>query len=246
MSTEIKNQPTLDELTALSPIDGRYGSKTAFLRPLLSEYGLIRSRVEIEVLWVQKLIYELHLTDRVKIEAIKNQLNRIIESFTAEDAEIVKSLEKTTNHDVKAVEYYLRDNFREDKLLIPLAPYIHFGCTSEDINNLAYSAILKKTRDSFILPSINSLCKTLRLLAKDFAATSMLSRTHGQPASPTTMGKEIANFVHRLESQSTQLSNIDFKGKLNGAVGNYNAFHISHPEIDWPKISAEFIRESGL
>ena len=163
-----------------------------------------------------------------------------------EETKTVKSLERSTNHDVKAVEYYLRDNFKKDRDLNQFIPYIHFGCTSEDINNLAYSTMLKEARDCFILPSLESLSNFLRILANQFATIGMLSRTHGQPASPTTMGKELANFVHRLECQSSILSQIQLKGKLNGAVGNYNAFQISHPKMDWPEVSSEFILELGL
>ena len=246
MSTEKKEVSTLDELTALSPIDGRYGFKTKTLRPLLSEHGLIKSRVMIEVLWVQKLISKLNLVDERELELTQTKLKKIVKDFDKEAGESVKALERSTNHDVKAVEYYLRDNFKKDRVLNQLIPFIHFGCTSEDINNLAHSTMLKEARDCFILPSLQSLSNRLRLLANRFATIGMLSRTHGQPASPTTMGKELANFVHRLECQSSLLSKSQLKGKLNGAVGNYNAFQISYPEMDWPEVSSEFILELGL
>ncbi len=246
MSTEKNKSPALDELTALSPIDGRYSSKTEKLRPLLSEHGLIKSRVTIEVLWVQKLITKLNLVDETELKEIQTKLKKIISEFSKKSGEAVKSLERSTNHDVKAVEYYLRDNFKKDRVLNRFIPYIHFGCTSEDINNLAYSTMLKDVRDQFILPSLDSLSNFLRLLANRFATIGMLSRTHGQPASPTTMGKELANFVHRLECQSSVLSQLRFKGKLNGAVGNYNAFQVSHPKMDWPEVSSEFIIGLGL
>ena len=185
MSTEKKEASTLDELTALSPIDGRYGSKTKTLRPLLSEHGLIKSRVMIEVLWVQKLISKLKLVDETELELIQTKLKKIIKDFDKEAGEAVKALERSTNHDVKAVEYYLRDKFKKDGVLNQLIPYIHFGCTSEDINNLAHSTMLKEARDCFILPSLQSLSNLLRLLANRFATIGMLSRTHGQPATPT-------------------------------------------------------------
>ena len=241
-----KRNNQLSELTAISPIDGRYGGRTSSLRATLSEYGLMKNRLEVEIGWLLTLSQELALDKDGKTKDIRQKLKEIVGEFSERDGEKIKEVEKTINHDVKAIEYFLQEKMRREDLLKGLIPYIHFGCTSEDINNLAYGMMLENVRRNYVLPAIHNLCHNLRNLANRFASCSMLSRTHGQPATPTTMGKELANFVYRLESQATKWSNLRLKGKINGAVGNYNAFIVAYPNTDWQKVAREFVESLSL
>ena len=234
-------------LTALSPLDGRYAAKAAALREYLSEYALIRYRVLVEVRWLQHLADEPSLQELEPLEPpVKDVLNAVVDSFSLEDARRVKALEAQTNHDVKAVEYFLREKLEGVPTQGNLHAFIHFACTSEDINNLAYALMLRDARQRVLLPAIRTLIADLRVVAHRFAAVAMLARTHGQPATPTTLGKELANFVARLQRQSQQLGNVEIMGKLNGAVGNYNAHTAAYPHSDWETIGARFIESLDL
>ena len=234
-------------LTALSPIDGRYAKKADALRPLLSEFGLIHHRVQVEVRWLQAL------ADHPKIREVsplspsaQTRLRALVDDFDAESAERVREIEKTTNHDVKAVEYFIKERIADEPELAAISEFIHFACTSEDINNLAYALMTKAARDTCLLPLADELIGALKGLAIDQAETAMLSRTHGQAASPTSLGKEIANVVARLQRQRDQLAQVEILGKMNGAVGNYNAHLAAYPEIDWPSFSKDFVEDLGL
>jgi adenylosuccinate lyase len=235
-------------LTALSPLDGRYASKAAPLREYLSEYALIRYRTLVEVRWLQHLanepaIPELDVLDR----PVNDILNQLVDQFGIDDARRVKKIEATTNHDVKAVEYYLREKLAGiENASAALAPFIHFACTSEDINNLAYALMLRDARQDVLVPAMKKLINDLRLLAHKFSDLAMLARTHGQPASPTTLGKEIANFVARLERQQESFSGVPVYGKINGAVGNFNAHVAAYPDADWRGISERFLESLRL
>jgi adenylosuccinate lyase len=235
-------------LNALSPLDGRYAEKANPIRDFLSEYALIRYRVLVEVRWLEHLANEPAITELPPLEApVKDLLNRIVDSFSVEDARRVKALEKTTNHDVKAVEYFLREKLdgvssRGNSLI----SFLHFACTSEDINNLSYALMLRDVRNSVLVPALRSLEADLRKLAHSYAEVPMLSRTHGQTASPTTLGKEMANFVARFARQSGLLENVEVFGKMNGAVGNFNAHVVAYPDCDWIDVSARFVRALGL
>jgi adenylosuccinate lyase len=232
-------------LTALSPLDGRYARKAAPLRQYLSEYALIRYRVLIEVRWLQHLADEPSLAELATLDSpVKDVLNQIVDQFGLDDAKQVKALEAETNHDVKAVEYYLRQ-----KLVGAsgnLMAFVHFASTSEDINNLAYALMLRDARQRVLLPLMKALTAELRVQAQRFADVPMLARTHGQPATPTTLGKEIANFVARLHRQSELFAAVPICGKFNGAVGNFNAHAIAYPEADWLEISERFLGSLGL
>lgn len=233
-------------LTALSPIDGRYASKVAALRPIFSEYGLIRYRVEVEVRWLLALGDEPGIMEVPTFSDVaKQELNAILDNFTVADAQTIKDIEKTTNHDVKAVEYFLKDKIKHQPELLSSSEFIHFACTSEDINNLSYALMLKHGR-SLLLAEMDELIAKLSQLAVDYAEQAMLSRTHGQAATPTTTGKEFANVVARLQRQRQQLANVDILGKINGAVGNYNAHSIAYPQVDWPRFAADFVSSLGL
>src|SRR5512143_2152902 len=224
----------LSELTALSPIDGRYGSKTDELRPIFSEYGLIRHRVLVEVRWLQLLARTDAIHEVPAFSAHANSvLDHIVEKFSEEDARRVKNIEKTTNHDVKAVEYFLKEKIAGNAELEKVSEFIHFACTSEDINNLSHALMLREARTQVVLPMFDQVIDAIRALAHKHAEMPMLSRTHGQPASPTTMGKEMANVAYRLMRQREQLKMIPLLGKINGAVGNYNAHLSAYPGIDW-------------
>ncbi len=234
-------------LTALSPLDGRYHEKLASFRPFLSEYGLIRYRVHVEIAWLLFLTMELKLPDAPHPDASTGKkLERLNADVDLTKAKAIKAIEKKINHDVKAVEYFLQEQCQADASLKPFIPFIHFGCTSEDINNLAYALALKNARDDVLVPALTQVIDHLRQLAKSHAEESMLSRTHGQPASPTTLGKELANFAARLQEPLHALSNLMFTGKMNGAVGNFNAHRVAYPDIDWPKESRHFIEAIGL
>jgi adenylosuccinate lyase len=235
-------------LNALSPLDGRYAEKADPIRQFLSEYALIRYRVLVEVRWLEHLANESAVTELPPLEApVKDLLNRIVDSFSQEDARRVKALEETTNHDVKAVEYFLREKLdgvsSQGNSLIA---FLHFACTSEDINNLAYALMLRDVRKGVLLPALRSLEADLRKLAHTYAEVPMLSRTHGQTASPTTLGKEVANFVARIARQSSLFENVEVFGKINGAVGNFNAHAVAYPDCDWIDVSARFVRALGL
>ncbi len=232
----------LTSLTAVSPVDGRYGSRTSALRPIFSEYGLIRNRVLVEVRWLQRLAAHNGITEVAPFSDTANAaLNELAENFQLEHAERVKEFERTTNHDVKAVEYLLKEQAQKLPELAKVTEFIHFACTSEDINNLSHALMLREGRDDVLLPLMRKLAESLRALSVEFADVAMLSRTHGQPASPTTLGKEFANVVYRLERQIAQVAAIPLLGKMNGAVGNYNAHLSAYPEIDWEANAREFI-----
>ena len=237
----------LTTLTAVSPVDGRYGSKTEPLRPIFSEYCLIYHRVLVEVRWLQSLADHPQVEEVPPLsEHARNLLNGIVEKFTLVDAQRVKNIERTTNHDVKAVEYFLKEKITGNAELEAISEFIHFACTSEDINNLSHALILREGRDNILVPEMNQVINRLRDLAHELAGVPMLSRTHGQPASPTTMGKEIANVVHRLRGQREHVVETAILGKINGAVGNYNAHLSAYPEIDWARHAEKFVESLGL
>jgi len=237
----------LNALTAVSPIDGRYGSKTEALRPIFSEYGLIHHRVLVEVRWLQMLSNNNAIAEVPAFsERTNNLLNDIITKFTVEDAQRVKNIERTTNHDVKAVEYFLKEKIEGNLELEAVTEFIHFACTSEDINNLSHALMLREARTQSILPAMDEVIDAITKLAHDLAAVPLLCRTHGQPASPSTMGKEMANVAHRLKRQREQLVNIPVLGKINGAVGNYNAHLASYPEINWQAEAEKFVTSLGI
>lgn len=237
----------LSYLTALSPVDGRYGDKIADLRAVFSECGLIRHRVQVEIRWLLVLASRADIGEVPRLSAHAREiLNNITERFDEEDARRVKNIERTTNHDVKAVEYFLKEKIAGNSELEALKEFIHFGCTSEDINNLAYGIMLREARTQAILPLMDEMVQELERHAKVHADQPMLSRTHGQAATPTTLGKEFANFVHRLKRQREQLISVPILGKMNGAVGNYNAQLAAYPEVDWIEISKELVTDLGL
>jgi adenylosuccinate lyase len=235
-------------LLALSPLDGRYARKAAPLRDYLSEYALIRYRTLIEVRWLQHLADEPSIPDVAPLEPpIKDVLNQIVDEFSIDDATRIKALEAKTNHDVKAVEYYMQQKLEGVGVHSGnLESFIHFACTSEDINNLAYALMLRDARQRVLLPAIRELTNDLRELAHRFAAVPMLARTHGQPASPTTLGKEIANFVYRLQRQAELFGAVAIHGKFNGAVGNHNAHVAAYPDADWIAITGRFLASLGV
>ena len=237
----------LTSLTAISPIDGRYGNKTADLRAIFSEYGLIKHRVLVEVRWLQMLAAQTEISEVPALSQHANDiLNRIAEQFSIEDAQRVKHIESTTNHDVKAVEYFLKEKITGNTELEAISEFIHFACTSEDINNLAYALMLREARTQSTLPMMDELIDAITQLAHDNADQPMLSRTHGQTASPTTLGKEMANVAHRLRRQREQFKGIEILGKINGATGNYNAHLSAYPDLDWPALAEKFITDLGL
>jgi adenylosuccinate lyase len=233
-------------LTAISPIDGRYASKVEDLRPIFSEFGLIRFRVQVEVRWLQALAKHKQITEVPNFSATANKaLDIIVTDFSEADAQRVKDIESTTNHDVKAVEYFLKEKIADNAELNAVSEFIHFACTSEDINNLSYALMLKEGRAA-IAPQMIESIDALKTLAKDNAAQPMLSRTHGQSASPTTAGKEFANVAARMDRQLIHFNNVEILGKINGAVGNYNAHAVSYPNIDWQEFAKNFVESLGL
>jgi adenylosuccinate lyase len=237
----------LTSLTAISSVDGRYAGRTAGLREIFSEYGLIRYRVVVEVRWFQALAANPLFTQVPCLsEAANTFLDQLIKDFGLEAAQRVKNIEATTNHDVKAVEYYLKECFAVQDELAGLSEFLHFACTSEDINNLSYALMMLDARERVLLPAFKDIYKTLRRMANDYADVAMLSRTHGQTASPTTMGKEIANVAVRLQRQSEQMVRQPILGKINGAVGNFNAHITACPEVDWPAFAQSFVESLGL
>ncbi len=237
----------LDPLTAISPIDGRYASKTAGLRPYFSEYGLIYHRLLVEVRWLQALSSNPAIGEVPEFSSEANALlDAILAEFTPAEAQAIKDIEKTTNHDVKAVEYYLKQRVADNTELNAVSEFIHFACTSEDINNLSHGLMLKSGRDSILLPLAREIEGRIAALAQAHAGLAMMSRTHGQPASPTTMGKEMANVSYRLRRQLAQIEKVEILGKINGAVGNYNAHLSAYPDADWPGLAREFVESLGL
>jgi adenylosuccinate lyase len=237
----------LSSLTAISPLDGRYNDKTADLRPIFSEYGLMRHRVLVEVRWLQLLAGNAAIAEVPGLSPHAGTvLDHIAENFTLEDAQRIKNIETTTNHDVKAVEYFLKEKMAGNRELEAIAEFTHFACTSEDINNLAYALMLREARSQIILPVMDEVIAAITRLAHHYADQAMLSRTHGQPASPTTLGKEMANVVHRLKRQRQQLLGVSVLGKINGAVGNYNAHLVTYPDVDWEALARDFVTDLGL
>ena len=232
----------LSSLTALSPLDGRYASQAAELRPWFSEFALIRARVRVEAAWLARLAAEPGVGPEPEAAALE-RLDAVASGFSETDARAVKEIERTTNHDVKAVEYFLRERLAPWPLV---AEFTHFACTSEDINNLAWATLLRGARGEVLLPAVDSLTASLRTLAHRYADAPMLARTHGQPASPTTMGKEIANVVARLDRQRDQVAAQPILAKMNGATGSYNAHLAAYPEMDWPDLAKRFVEELGL
>lgn len=236
----------LSSLTAISPVDGRYGSKSEELREIFSEYGLIKYRTTVEVRWLQKLAATPAIEEVPEFSSEANQLlNDIVDNFSLADAERVKEIEATTNHDVKAVEYLLKEKTQGNAELEKVSEFIHFACTSEDINNLSYGLMLKDA--GLIIEEYQyQIMDQLKKLSSQFAEIPMMSRTHGQPASPSTMGKEMANVLARLTRQHEQFKSVEVLGKINGAVGNYNAHLVAYPQIDWPTFAKEFVTSLGL
>ncbi|MDH5456858.1 MAG: adenylosuccinate lyase, partial [Gammaproteobacteria bacterium] len=234
-------------LRALSPADGRYADKVNGLREVFSEYGLIRYRILVEVRWLQYLADESAITELGPLSPVmKDVLNNLVDRFSLDDAERVKAIEATTNHDVKAVEYFIREKLGDGPETQTLKDFLHFGCTSEDINNLSYALMLRSGRSDVLAPQMRELRNKITGMAREYAGLPMLSRTHGQTASPTTLGKELANVVARLERTEKQFAAVGILGKFNGAVGNYNAHVIAYPDLDWPSISHGFIESLGL
>ena len=237
----------LSALSAVSPIDGRYGSKTVPLRGIFSEFGLIKRRVLVEVRWLQCLAAHEGIPEVPSLSAAASEaLNAIAADFSEADARRVKAIEATTNHDVKAVEYFIKERFADHEELRAVGEFVHFACTSEDINNLSHALMLRDGMREVLLPSMREIIDALVALAHQSAAAPMLSRTHGQTASPTTMGKEIANVVARLQRQVGQLEHMEYLGKINGAVGNYNAHLSAYPDIDWQANAEQFVTSLGL
>lgn len=237
----------LTALTALSPIDGRYQDKATALRPIFSEFGLLKFRVTVEVRWLQKLASHAQINEvSVLSKDANDYLNQIVEHFSIEDAERIKTIERTTNHDVKAVEYFLKEKCEALPELQKINEFIHFACTSEDINNTSHALMLKTAREEVLLPEWKKVIDAVVELAHRYKDIPLLSRTHGQPASPTTIGKEMANVAYRLKRQYKQLENLEILAKINGAVGNYNAHLSAYPEVDWHTFSQEFIQSLGV
>ena len=237
----------LSALTAVSPVDGRYGSRAAALRPIASEFGLVRYRVAVEVAWLKALAALPEFDALAPFDpAAQAVLDDIASGFSLDDARRVKAIERETNHDVKAVEYFIRERIPDSSELAGAREFIHFACTSEDINNLAYAMMLSDARARVLLPSMRGLLDAVRGLAHEHAAVAMLSRTHGQPASPTTVGKEMSVFAARLRRQIDAFETVPVMGKLNGAVGNYNAHLAACPGVDWHRVSREFVEGLGL
>jgi len=237
----------LSALTAISPVDGRYGSKTSDLRPIFSEFGLTKYRVTVEVRWLQKLSATKAIEEVPAFSDAANQaLDKIVSEFSEEDALRIKNIEATTNHDVKAVEYFLKEKISDNAELHAVTEFIHFACTSEDINNLSHGLMLKECRELILLPVIDDILSKIKGLAVEYKAIPMMCRTHGQPASPSTLGKEMANVYIRLKRQRQQISEVELLGKINGAVGNYNAHLSAYPEVKWHQFADEFVNDLGL
>jgi len=238
---------SLSPLTAVSPIDGRYGGKTDMLRTVFSEYGLIRYRVLVEVRWLQHLAANPAIVEVAPFSKDATALlNGLVDNFTIEHAERVKEIERTTNHDVKAVEYLIKETIADNAELLAVSEFVHFACTSEDINNLSHALMLKEGCDDIVVPALQAIHGQLTAMAIEFSDVAMLARTHGQTASPTTVGKEMASVAYRLQRQLASITAVPLLGKINGAVGNYNAHISAYPDLDWPAISQSFIEDLGL
>ena len=234
----------INPIAALSPLDGRYAKSVEALRPVFSEYGLMRARVRVELSWLKALAAEPKIVEVPPFdEVVLAEIDDVIAGFSLEDAAAVKAIEATTNHDVKAIEYWLKERFAGVPAVSAVSEFIHFACTSEDINNLSHALMLREARDEVLLPKLAEVSDKLRSLAHELAAVPMMSRTHGQPATPTTLGKEVANVLYRLERQAKQLSAQEFLGKINGAVGNYNAHMVAYPDVDWEGHCRRFVEE---
>jgi len=237
----------LNALTAISPVDGRYGARTVELRDIFSEFGLIKFRVTVEVRWLQEMAGIAGIAEVPPLSAEANQLlNEIVDNFSIADAQRVKDIEKTTNHDVKAVEYLLKEKVAANAELAAMSEFIHFACTSEDINNLSHGLMLSTAREQVLLPLCDQLLSSIKELAVRYKTIPMMARTHGQPASPTTLGKEMANVYIRLKRQRDQIAQVPMLGKFNGAVGNYNAHISAYPQLNWHQISENFVTSLGL
>ena len=238
---------TLSPLSAVSPIDGRYARQTEALRPFFSEQALMQARVRVEIAWLQALAQEPGIPEVPSLSADASAfLTQLADRFETSDAERVKAIEATTNHDVKAIEYFLKERMAEHPALAASIEFVHFACTSEDINNLAYALMLAGSREQVMLPALRTLITSLGEMAQTHAEQPMLARTHGQPASPTTMGKELANVVARLRRQYRQLADAPILGKINGAVGNFNAHLVAYPEVAWPELAQRVVDSLGL
>ena len=237
----------LSSISAISPVDGRYGSKVKALRPIFSEFGLIKYRVTVEVRWLQKLAQTAEIAEVPAFSAEANAfLDAIVDNFSEQDAARVKEIEATTNHDVKAVEYLLKEKVADVAELNAVSEFIHFACTSEDINNLSHALMLSDSRELVLLPAMDEILTEIKNLALEYQAMPMMCRTHGQPASPSTMGKEMANVYLRLKRQRDQIANVEMLGKINGAVGNYNAHISAYPEVNWNEFSQSFVTSLGV
>ena len=237
----------LSALSAISPVDGRYGSKVKSLRPIFSEFGLIKYRVTVEVRWLQKLATTAEIAEVPEFSAEANALlNAIVSDFSEADAQNIKDIEATTNHDVKAVEYFLKEKISHNAELNAITEFIHFACTSEDINNLSHGLMLSDCRETVLMPMIDDILADIKALAIEYKNIPMMCRTHGQPASPSTLGKEMANVYVRLKRQRKQIAEVEMLGKINGAVGNYNAHLSAYPEVNWHNFADEFVNSLGL
>ena len=237
----------LSALSAISPVDGRYGSKVKSLRPIFSEFGLIKYRVTVEVRWLQKLAATAEIAEVPAFSAEATAtLNAIVDNFSEVDAQRIKDIEATTNHDVKAVEYFLKEKISDNAELNAVTEFIHFACTSEDINNLSHGLMLNDCRADVLLPEMDKILAAIKALAIEYKTIPMMCRTHGQPASPSTLGKEMANVYIRLKRQRAQIADIELLGKINGAVGNYNAHLSAYPEVNWHEFANEFVTSLGL
>ena len=235
----------INPLLALSPLDGRYAAATDSLRPIFSEYGLMKARVRVELEWLKALAAEPKISEVAPFSAnTLAEIDGVINDFSLDNAAEVKAIEATTNHDVKAIEYWLKQRFAANAEVHAANEFIHFACTSEDINNLSHALMLRQARNEVLLPKLQEIVAKLQNMAHELAATPMMSRTHGQPATPTTLGKEIANVLQRLRRQIKQLAAQEFLGKINGAVGNYNAHLVAYPDVDWERHCQNFVEKS--
>ncbi len=235
----------INPISALSPLDGRYASAVETLRPIFSEYGLMKARVRVELEWLKALAAEPKIAEVPAFSArTLDEIDSVINSFSLDNAAEVKAIEATTNHDVKAIEYWLKKRFENNAEIHAVNEFIHFACTSEDINNLSHALMLREARNNVLFPKLAEVTAKLQQLAHDLAEVPMMSRTHGQPATPTTLGKEIANVLYRLNRQISKLAEQEFLGKINGAVGNYNAHMVAYPDVDWETHCQKFVEQS--
>ena len=247
LMTNISSNPSFSELTALSPLDGRYAEKVASLRSTFSEFGLIKNRVRVEIEWLLALAQNECIPEVPEFpDERKEALVQLWKEFSIADAQSVKHIEKTTNHDVKAVEYFLKEKTENDPHVSKVSEFLHFACTSEDINNLAYGLMLEQARTEVLIPQMSSVVESINRLAGEYAQVPMLARTHGQPASPTTIGKEMRNVCFRMQRQVGQLQEVKILGKMNGASGNFNAHFAAYPELDWLDLAKNFVTGLGL